>query len=85
MYKELTTINIGDYETLEEYYGAIDNVYRKYNGIEPAIEYLINKYTSNILKFENEIQVVDDLTYRAATALAIICEDGSEGNYFIYD
>lgn len=85
MYKELTTIKIENYETLEEYYNAIDNIYIKYNGTEPAIEYLINKYTSNILKFENEIQVVDDLTYRAATALAIICEDGSEGNYFIYD
>ena len=42
-------------------------------------------YKSNILKFENELAIVDTLTYNAATQLSIHCLDESEGNYFIYD
>lgn len=47
--------------------------------------YILDPYYSRELTLTNEERVVDDLTYDAATALAIICEDGSEGNYLIYD
>lgn len=43
------------------------------------------KYESNILTFDNELAIVDTLTYNAATQLSIHCLDDSEGNYFIYD
>mgnify|MGYP003479373579 FL=1 len=42
-------------------------------------------YYSNLLTFENEEDVPDKTTKDAITALSIICEDGSEGNYFIYN
>ena len=44
-----------------------------------------NKFDSDIITFENEMAVVDTLTYNAATQLSIHCLDESEGNYFIYD
>ena len=47
--------------------------------------YILDPYYSRELTLTNEERVVDDLTYDAATALAIVCEDGSEGNYLIYD
>lgn len=52
---------------------------------EEKVKDSIIAYQSNILIFENEERVVDDLTYNASTGLSIVCEDGSEGNYFIYD
>lgn len=52
---------------------------------EEQVKDSIIAYQSNILIFENEERVVDDLTYNASTGLSIVCEDGSEGNYFIYD
>lgn len=42
-------------------------------------------YFSNILIFENEEYVPDSKTQEATAALSIYCEDGSEGNYFIYN
>ena len=42
-------------------------------------------YYSNLMIFENEENVPDKITYDAATALSIVCEDGSEGNYFLYN
>ena len=42
-------------------------------------------YFSNIIKFTNKEAVPDQPTLEAATALTIYCEDGSEGNYFIYN
>lgn len=42
-------------------------------------------YYSNLLTFENEEHVPDAITYDVGSALSIICEDGSEGNYFIYN
>lgn len=42
-------------------------------------------YFSNILTFENEEHVPDSKTQDAAVALSIYCEDGTEGNYFIYN
>ena len=42
-------------------------------------------YYSNLITFENEQEVVSQATIDAASALQIICEDGSDGNYFIYD
>jgi hypothetical protein len=37
------------------------------------------------LKLENEEYVPDPASVDAATALQIVCEDGSEGNYFLYN
>lgn len=42
-------------------------------------------YYSNLLTFENEQEVASKATIDAASALQIIFEDGSDGNYFIYD
>lgn len=42
-------------------------------------------YYSNLLIFENEEHVPDAITYDVSTSLSIVCEDGSEGNYFIYN
>ena len=42
-------------------------------------------YYSGLMTFENEENVPDKITYDAATALSIVCEDGSEGNYFLYN
>lgn len=42
-------------------------------------------YFSNLITFENEQEVASQATIDAASALQIICEDGSDGNYFIYD
>lgn len=47
--------------------------------------YILDPYYSRELILTNEEKVVDQLTYDAATALRIVCEDGSEGNYLIYD
>lgn len=43
------------------------------------------RYYSPLLTFENEITVPDSVTLDAASALSIVCADGSEGNYFFYD
>lgn len=42
-------------------------------------------YVSNLLTFENKNYVPDKKSVEAATALQIVCEDGSEGNYFVYN
>lgn len=42
-------------------------------------------YYSNLITFENEQEVASQATIDAASALQIVCEDGSDGNYFIYD
>lgn len=42
-------------------------------------------YFSNLITFENEQEVASQATIDAASALQIVCEDGSDGNYFIYD
>lgn len=42
-------------------------------------------YISNILVFENEEHVPDAITKNVSTQLSIVCEDESDGNYFIYD
>ena len=47
--------------------------------------YILDPYYSRELILTNEEKVIDQLTYDAATALRIVCEDGSEGNYLIYD
>lgn len=39
---------------------------------------------SNILRFSHDGQVVDKTTVDNLSALGIICEDGSYGNYYIY-
>ena len=81
----LVTDNIEEYienqnKILEDYFkseGVPEDI------IIPA--YTITNYTSNIVVLRNMEKVVDALTYDASTALSIQCEDGSEGNYFIYD
>lgn len=47
--------------------------------------YTVTPYYSNLLIFENEINVPDEVTWDASTALSIVCMDGSEGNYYIYN
>ena len=42
-------------------------------------------YYSNLLIFENEQEVANQATIDAASALQIVFDDGSDGNYFIYD
>lgn len=42
-------------------------------------------YYSNLITFENEQEVASQATIDAASALQIVCEDGSDSNYFIYD
>ena len=42
-------------------------------------------YFSNLITFQNEQEVASQATIDAASALQIVCEDGSDGNYFIYD
>ena len=42
-------------------------------------------FRSDILTFDNERATIDSLTYDVATQLSIECQDGSEGNYFIYN
>lgn len=44
-----------------------------------------SQYISNTLTFKSTDTYVDETTYNAATGLAIVCKDGSEGNYLIYD
>jgi hypothetical protein len=43
------------------------------------------QYSSNVLTFVNTDPRVDQTTYSAATALAIHCQDKTEGNYFLYN
>lgn len=45
----------------------------------------ITPYYSNLLIFENENHVPDAITNEAASALSIVCEDDSSGNYYIYN
>jgi len=40
---------------------------------------------SNILSFTNREEVVSKPTVDAVTALTIVCDDGSNGNYMIYN
>lgn len=42
-------------------------------------------YYSDILTFENEEDVPDNTTFDALSALQIVCLDGTDGNYFLYD
>ena len=39
---------------------------------------------SNVLRFTHDGDVVDKVTVDNLSALGIICEDGSFGNYYIY-
>lgn len=55
------------------------------DGISAGGQETESAYFSNILIFENEEYVPDSKTQDAAIALSIYCEDGTEGNYFIYN
>ena len=47
--------------------------------------YSLIPYYSNLLVFENEENIPDDITVKVSTALSIVCTDNSEGNYYIYN
>lgn len=47
--------------------------------------YSLIPYYSNLLVFENEENIPDDITVEVSTALSIVCTDNSEGNYYIYN
>lgn len=72
-----------DDKTSAQYLEDVDNFIKSFTLWKNA--YILEPYYSRELILTNEEKVVDQLTYDAATALSIICEDGSEGNYLIYD
>jgi hypothetical protein len=41
-------------------------------------------YHSNVLRFENQKEVISQATVDALSALSIRCDDGTSGNYFVY-
>lgn len=45
----------------------------------------IQTYNSNILTFENEEKMPDDKTFTGNNTFKIVCRDGSEGSYLIYN
>lgn len=65
----------------EEFYAQLENLkYQYLNKIESS-----DIYESDELILKNTVQVYDSTTFNATSALSIYYEDGSEGNYFIYD
>lgn len=52
---------------------------------EPGNENTRKYLVSNILNFTNREEVVSKPTVDAVTALTIVCDDGSNGNYMIYN
>lgn len=44
-----------------------------------------SQYSSNILTFYSTDPRVDETTYNATTSLSLYCDDGTEGNYFLYN
>jgi hypothetical protein len=53
------------------------------NGV--FVEDSVQTHMSNILVFENEEKMPDEKTFAGSSIFKIICKDGSEGNYFIYN
>lgn len=45
----------------------------------------VDLYESEELILTNQVAVYDSITFNASSSLSIYYEDGSEGNYFIYD
>lgn len=52
--------------------------------IKAIVIYNGKSYTSNILTFTNEREVINDATIDFLNGLSIVCEDSSYGNYCIY-
>lgn len=52
--------------------------------IKAIVIYNGKSYTSNILTFTNEREVINDATIDFLNGLSIVCEDNSYGNYCIY-
>ena len=52
--------------------------------IKAIVIYNGKSYTSNILTFTNEREVINDATVDFLNGLSIVCEDNSYGNYCIY-
>lgn len=53
--------------------------------VKAIIIYNNQVYRSNILTFQNDQEVVNQTTLNATQALSIVCEDGSFGNYYLYN
>ena len=53
--------------------------------VKAIIVYDTKIIRSNILEFKNQLGVVSQPTVDAMSALTISCDDGSNGNYLIYD
>lgn len=69
---------------------SIDDEQRKNKLEELKLEYLIKYESFTYFESEefiltNEVRVVDSATFDVSSQLSIYYEDGSEGNYFIYD
>ena len=52
--------------------------------IKAIVIYDGKSYTSNILTFTNEREVINSATIDFLNGLSIVCEDNSYGNYCIY-
>jgi hypothetical protein len=69
------------YKTDEAFNEALEAI--KYNYLD-SIE-STDLYESDVFTLTNAVKVYDSLTFGASSSLSIYYEDGSEGNYFIYD
>ncbi len=68
-------------KTDEEFNTDLENLKKEYlESIESVIT-----YESEPIILTNEVKVYDSITFNATSALSIHYEDGSEGNYYIYD
>lgn len=73
--------NREDYTSDEVFYAALENLkYQYLDSIES-----VDLYESEELVLQNTVKTYDSTTFNAASSLSIYYEDGSEGNYFIYD
>jgi hypothetical protein len=70
MYKNETVFNEAVEKAKLKYLGSIESV---------------DLYESEEIILTNDIAVYDSVTFNASSSLSIYYEDGSEGNYFIYD
>ena len=65
----------------EEFYAQLENLKYQYLDKKESTDL----YESEELVLQNTVKVYDSTTFNATSALSIYYEDGSEGNYFIYD
>ena len=65
----------------EEFYAQLENLKYQYLDKKESADL----YESDELVLQNTVKVYDSTTFNATSALSIYYDDGSEGNYFIYD